>query len=153
MGYLDSAREEGATVLTGGSASGSSGYFVKPTVLVKHHGEYARGAGRGVWPGRSSPCRSMTWKRSSQLANASPFGLAASIWSNNLSQVHRLIPRLQAGTVWVNCHNMLDNNLPLGGCEEVRHGQRPGPRCGRKLHRTQERVHGRVSARTHSPQP
>jgi phenylacetaldehyde dehydrogenase len=50
-----------------------------------------------------------------RLANDTPYGLAASIWSNDLSQVHRMIPRLQAGTVWVNCHNMLDNNLPLGG--------------------------------------
>jgi phenylacetaldehyde dehydrogenase len=51
-------------------------------------------------------------------ANNTPFGLAASVWSNNLSAVHRLIPRLKAGTVWVNCHNMLDNNLPLGGMKQ-----------------------------------
>src|SRR5256885_6781062 len=38
-------------------------------------------------------------------ANDTPYGLGASIWSNNLSKVHRLIPKIQSGTVWVNCHS------------------------------------------------
>jgi phenylacetaldehyde dehydrogenase len=50
--------------------------------------------------------------------NASPFGLTASVWSNNLSAVHRIVPRLKAGTVWVNTHNMLDANLPFGGYKQ-----------------------------------
>lgn len=48
-------------------------------------------------------------------ANDSPYGLAASIWSNDLSLVQRLIPKLKAGTVWVNGHNMLDAGVPFGG--------------------------------------
>ncbi len=48
-------------------------------------------------------------------ANDSAYGLAASVWSNDLSRVHRLIPRLKAGSVWVNCHNMLDPAMPFGG--------------------------------------
>ncbi|MEJ6654470.1 MAG: aldehyde dehydrogenase family protein, partial [Pseudomonas sp.] len=50
-----------------------------------------------------------------RLANDSPYGLGASIWSNNLSQVHRMIPRIKAGSVWVNCHTALDPSLPFGG--------------------------------------
>ena len=50
-----------------------------------------------------------------RLANDSPFGLGASIWSNNLSRVHRMIPRIRAGSVWVNCHTALDPALPFGG--------------------------------------
>lgn len=114
MGYLDSAREEGATVLTGGERSGSSGYFVKPTVLVDTTANM-RVVQEEVFGPVAVAMPFDDVEEVIQLANASPFGLAASIWSNNLSQVHRLIPRLQAGTVWVNCHNMLDNNLPLGG--------------------------------------
>jgi phenylacetaldehyde dehydrogenase len=114
MGYLESAREEGATALTGGERSGSSGYFVKPTVLVN-----TAPAMRVVREEIFGPVVvAMPFddvEEVIQLANASPYGLAASIWSNNLAQVHRMIPRLQAGTVWVNCHNMLDSNLPLGG--------------------------------------
>lgn len=48
-------------------------------------------------------------------ANDTPYGLAASIWSNDLSRVHKLVPRLKAGSVWVNCHNMLDAAIPFGG--------------------------------------
>ena len=36
-------------------------------------------------------------------------------WSNDLSRVHRLVPKIKAGTVWVNCHNMLDVAVPFGG--------------------------------------
>src|SRR5690606_25889014 len=49
------------------------------------------------------------------LANDSQYGLAASIWSGDLSRVHRLTPRIKAGTVWVNCHNLLDPAMPFGG--------------------------------------
>jgi phenylacetaldehyde dehydrogenase len=55
--------------------------------------------------------------------NASPFGLTASVWSNNLSAVHRIVPRLKAGTVWVNTHNMLDANLPFGGYKQSGFGR------------------------------
>ena len=48
-------------------------------------------------------------------ANDTPYGLAASIWSNDLSRVMRLIPRLQVGTVWVNMHTFLDPAVPFGG--------------------------------------
>lgn len=117
MGYLETAREEGATALTGGERSGTAGYFVKPTVLVN-----ASASMRVVQEEIFGPVVvAMPFddvEEVIQMANASPYGLAASIWSNNLSQVHRMVPRLQAGTVWVNCHNMLDSNLPLGGYKQ-----------------------------------
>lgn len=63
-----------------------------------------------------------------RLANDTPYGLSASVWSRDLSAVHRIVPRLKAGTVWVNTHNMLDNNLPFGGVK--------GSGMGRDLGRT-----------------
>ena len=114
MGYLDIARQEGATVLTGGDRSGESGYFVKPTVLVDADAGM-RIAREEVFGPVAVAMPFDDVEEVIQFANASPFGLAASVWSNNLRQVHRMIPRLQAGTVWINCHNILDNNLPLGG--------------------------------------
>ena len=50
-----------------------------------------------------------------RLANDSTYGLGASIWSNDLGQVHRMIPRIKSGSVWVNCHSALDPALPFGG--------------------------------------
>lgn len=50
-----------------------------------------------------------------RLANDNRYGLGASIWSNNLAAVHRMIPRIKSGSVWVNCHSALDPALPFGG--------------------------------------
>lgn len=50
-----------------------------------------------------------------RMANDSPYGLGASIWSNDLAAVHRMIPRIRSGSVWVNCHSALDPALPFGG--------------------------------------
>ncbi len=117
MGYLDRARAEGARVLTGGERSGTAGCFIQPTVLVDVHAGMQVGREEVFGPVVSAmPFDDVD--EVVRLANDSPYGLAASVWSNDLSAVHRLIPRLQAGTVWVNCHNMLDNNLPLGGYKQ-----------------------------------
>ena len=61
-----------------------------------------------------------------RLANDTPYGLAASIWSNDLARVHRLIPRIKAGTVWVNCHSLLDPSLPFGGYKQSGFGREMG---------------------------
>jgi len=50
-----------------------------------------------------------------RMANDSPYGLGASVWSNDLAAVHRMIPRIKSGSVWVNCHSALDPALPFGG--------------------------------------
>jgi phenylacetaldehyde dehydrogenase len=59
-------------------------------------------------------------------ANDTPYGLAASIWSNDLKAVHRLVPKIKAGTVWVNCHNVLDPNMPFGGYKQSGIGREHG---------------------------
>ena len=53
-----------------------------------------------------------------RLANDSDMGLAASLWTNDLKKTMDLVPRIHAGTVWVNCHNLLDPNMPFGGYKE-----------------------------------
>ncbi|OYV02398.1 MAG: aldehyde dehydrogenase [Burkholderiales bacterium PBB5] len=117
LDYVDSARREGATVLTGGARAGEAGCFVQPTVLVDVHPQM-RAVREEIFGPVVCAQPFDTLDEVVQLANDTPFGLAASVWSNNLSAVHRLIPRLKAGTVWINCHNLLDNNLPLGGFKQ-----------------------------------
>ncbi|WP_348755589.1 aldehyde dehydrogenase family protein, partial [uncultured Aquincola sp.] len=116
-GYIESGRRDGAEVLSGGRRAGDKGYFVQPTVLtnVNH-------AHRVVQEEIFGPVlTAMPYDDLDEVArqaNDTPYGLGASIWSNNLTRVHQLIPRLRAGTVWVNCHSMLDPGMPFGGYKQ-----------------------------------
>jgi phenylacetaldehyde dehydrogenase len=49
------------------------------------------------------------------MANDTSYGLAASVWGKNVSRILELVPRVKAGTVWVNSHSVLDANMPFGG--------------------------------------
>ncbi|UXY55137.1 aldehyde dehydrogenase family protein [Pseudomonas tohonis] len=112
-GYIDLGRELGATVACGGEGFGP-GYFVKPTVLVdvdqKHRLVQEEIFGPVLV---AMPFDDLD--EAVRLANDNPYGLGASIWSNDLSAVHRMIPRIKSGSVWVNCHSALDPALPFGG--------------------------------------
>ncbi|WP_422909423.1 aldehyde dehydrogenase family protein [Pseudomonas sp. MAC6] len=111
--YIELGRQLGATVACGGESFGP-GYFVKPTVLVdvdqKHRLVQEEIFGPVLV---AMPFDDLD--EAVRLANDSPYGLGASIWSNDLSAVHRLIPRIKSGSVWVNCHSALDPALPFGG--------------------------------------
>lgn len=122
MGYIDGAKAEGATVLTGGDRALDGGYFVKPTVFVDTDASM-RVVREEVFGPVLAAMPFDDVEDAIAKANDTPFGLAASVWSQNLSAIHRIVPRLKAGTVWVNTHNMLDNNLPLGGYKQSGYGR------------------------------
>lgn len=124
-GYIDIGRQQGAEVVAGGGRAGDRGYFVKPTVLAKVD-QKARVVQEEIF---GPVVVAMPYDDLDQVAawaNDTPFGLGASIWSNDLSHVHRLIPRIKSGTVWVNCHNMLDPALPFGGYKQSGFGKEMG---------------------------
>lgn len=112
--YIDIGRTQGATVVTGGARAKEKGYYVQPTVLTGVNQQM-----RVVQEEIFGPVlTAMPYDDLDQVAawaNDTSFGLGASIWSNDLSKVHRLIPKIKAGTVWVNCHSVLDPAMPFGG--------------------------------------
>ncbi|MFC4923175.1 aldehyde dehydrogenase family protein [Delftia deserti] len=123
--YIDIGRGQGAEVVTGGARAGQRGYFVQPTVMtgVQHDHRVAREEIFGpvlVAMPYDDLDEVAAW------ANDTPYGLGASIWSNNLSKVHRLIPKIQSGTVWVNCHSTLDPGMPFGGYKQSGMGRDMG---------------------------
>jgi phenylacetaldehyde dehydrogenase len=61
-----------------------------------------------------------------QEANDSMYGLAAGIWTNDLSKAHRLAAKIKAGTVWINCYNVFDAGLPFGGYKQSGWGREMG---------------------------
>ncbi|WP_236213576.1 aldehyde dehydrogenase family protein [Metapseudomonas otitidis] len=112
-GYINLGRELGASVVCGGEGFGP-GYFVKPTVIAdvdqKHRLVQEEIFGPVLV---AMPFDDLD--EAVRLANDNPYGLGASIWSNDLGAVHRMIPRIKSGSVWVNCHSALDPALPFGG--------------------------------------
>ena len=126
-----SGRAEGTTVVAGGSrpdtlpAEYADGYFLEPTVLAE-----TTHAMRVVREEIFGPVlAAMRWTDVDQLidlANDSPYGLAAGIWTNDLTQAHRIAAAIKAGTVWINCYNLTDPASPFGGYKESGWGREMG---------------------------
>lgn len=115
--YIESGKSEGAKVLSGGGAADMDGYFVQPTVLgdTKPSMKVVREEifGPVVCAASFDDIDEIVAE-----ANNTNYGLAASVWSNDQRAVHHIVSKLKAGTVWVNCHNMIDPAVPFGGYKQ-----------------------------------
>ena len=125
MGYIASGRAEGASITTGGEAVAGPGYFVKPTVMVNVKPDM-KVVREEIFGPVLVAQRFDDLDEVAAMANDTEFGLGASIWSNNLQAVHRLTPKIRSGTVWVNCHNVLDPAMPFGGFKQSGMGRENG---------------------------
>ncbi|MBT9498554.1 MAG: aldehyde dehydrogenase family protein [Zoogloea sp.] len=125
MDYVNSGYAEGARAAAGGTAGDGPGCFVRPTVLVDVH-DNMRVVREEIFGPVLVAQPFDDLDEIARRANDTPFGLAASIWSNDLSRVHRLIPKIKAGTVWVNCHNIIENVMPFGGFKQSGIGREAG---------------------------
>ena len=112
-GYLDLAADNDQ-IICGGEADGSEGYFVKPT-LINLQGKDDRLAIEETFGPIVGIASFDDENELIELVNSSRFGLSASLWGNNLSQIFKLIPQLDVGSVWVNSHTFLDPAVPFGG--------------------------------------
>jgi phenylacetaldehyde dehydrogenase len=114
LDYIESGRQDGAEVVVGGKSPPGSGFFVEPTVIVNtdHEMKIVREEifGPVLVAMPYSDVDDLVAK-----ANDTDYGLAASVWGQNISRVLELLPRIKAGTIWVNTHSILDANMPFGG--------------------------------------
>jgi aminomuconate-semialdehyde/2-hydroxymuconate-6-semialdehyde dehydrogenase len=130
MQYLDLARSEGGRVLCGGEAlqpegACADGWFIAPTV-VENLGPHCRTNAEEVFGPLVTLQPFDSDDEAVALANASPYGLAASIWTDRLSRAHRLAARIDAGIVWINCWLMRDLRTPFGGMRQSGSGREGG---------------------------
>ncbi len=124
-GYLDSGFSEGAKAAVGGRRRGEVGYFVEPTVLVDTKPEMKVVQEEIFGPVvTASPFKELDEVVAE--ANDTVYGLAAGIWTKDLSKAHALAAKMKAGTVWVNCYNIFDAALPFGGYKESGWGREMG---------------------------
>lgn len=111
--YLNLAKEKGQ-ILTGGEILDGEGYYITPALVKVDDVNDPLFIEETFGPVISV----IAFEDEDQLIdmiNDSRFGLAASVWSNDMSKVMRLIPKIEAGSVWVNMHTFLDPAVPFGG--------------------------------------
>ncbi|NDU72702.1 2-hydroxymuconic semialdehyde dehydrogenase [Actinomadura sp. DSM 109109] len=130
LSYFRLAREEGAAVVAGGGVpefgdARDGGFHVEPTVLTGLPGT-ARAVREEIFGPVCHVAPFDTEDEALALANDSPYGLAATVWTRDLSRAHRVAPRVQTGIVWVNCWNLRDLRTPFGGVKASGIGREGG---------------------------
>lgn len=130
LSFIDGAGQEGARTLVGGARMGGNGldkgFFVEPTIFT--------GVADGMTIAREEVFGPVlcafafdTVEEVLARANATPFGLGSGVWTRDLSTAHRMARGIQAGSVWVNCYQMLDPGVPFGGYKLSGFGRESGP--------------------------
>jgi phenylacetaldehyde dehydrogenase len=117
MGYIEAGKRAGASVALGGDAPAANGYYVNPTILVdvKPNMSVVR---EEIFGPVVVAQRFDDLDEVAKAANDTCYGLGAGIWTKDLSTMHRLASKIKAGTVWGNCHAIIDPALPFGGYKQ-----------------------------------
>ncbi len=130
LSYIDLAKEEGGTVLTGGEqikgeGRCEEGWFIQPTIIeglsydCRTNMEEIFGPVVTIMPFE-------TEEEALMYANATTYGLASIVWTNNLNRAHRVASKLHAGIVWINCWLLRDLRTPFGGVKNSGVGREGG---------------------------
>jgi aminomuconate-semialdehyde/2-hydroxymuconate-6-semialdehyde dehydrogenase len=119
LAYFQLARDEGATVVTGGgipkfSDARDSGFYIQPTIFTGLP-ESARCVKEEIFGPVCHVAPFDTEEEAIAKANDTQYGLAASVWTSNLKRGHRVAEKVRAGITWVNCWFLRDLRTPFGG--------------------------------------
>ncbi|KAG1806904.1 aldehyde dehydrogenase domain-containing protein [Suillus plorans] len=113
--YIESGRAQGAKVVLGGQKRPGKGFFVDPTIFTDINANMDIVSAKAIFGPVLAVGRFKTEEEGISLANDTSYGLGAGLHSNDANQCMRVSSALEAGTVWVNQYNLLNNNVPFGG--------------------------------------
>ena len=114
LSFVDKGKGEGARLVLGGERAPGKGYFVRPTIFdgVRNDMTIAR---EEIFGPVLSVLRFREIDEVVRLANDTPYGLAAAVWTKDIKKAHRAARLLRAGTVWINSYGLYDSAMPFGG--------------------------------------
>jgi aldehyde dehydrogenase (NAD+) len=125
LGYIRSGRADGATLACGGERIGDRGYFVQPSVFAYVHDDMKIAREEIFGPVMSV----ISFKSIDEViarANRTKYGLAAAVWTRDIKKALAVANSVRAGTIWVNCYNVLDTRAPFGGFKQSGIGRELG---------------------------
>lgn len=130
LSYIELAKKEGGTILTGGNrvtipGRCASGYFIEPTVIagLNHH---CRTNQEEIFGPVVTIMPFETEEEVLGYANSTPYGLSATLWTDNLKRAHRIAAGIKSGIIWVNCWLFRDLRTPFGGMKQSGVGREGG---------------------------
>jgi aldehyde dehydrogenase (NAD+) len=125
MGYIESGKQEKATLATGGGRVGDKGYFIEPTVFtdVQDDMKIAR---EEIFGPVMTILKFKDMDEVVERANKTMYGLAAAVWTKDITKAHAIADSVRAGTVWVNCFDVFDAGAPFGGFKQSGLGRELG---------------------------
>ncbi|MFN7002284.1 MAG: betaine-aldehyde dehydrogenase [Roseinatronobacter sp.] len=125
LGYIDQGKSEGARLVCGGTRASESGCFVQPTVFADVTDDMTIAREEIFGPVMAV----LDFDDEAEVitrANATEFGLAAGVFTRDLTRAHRVIAQLQAGTCWINAYNLTPVEMPFGGVKASGVGRENG---------------------------
>ncbi|HIK04905.1 MAG TPA: aldehyde dehydrogenase family protein [Trichormus sp. M33_DOE_039] len=125
MSYIESGMRQGAQMLCGGNRVGDRGFFIAPTVFADVRDEMQI-AQEEIFGPVMSIIKFKDIDEAIQRANNSMYGLAAAVWTKDITKAHAIANNVRAGTVWVNCYDVFDAAAPFGGFKQSGIGRELG---------------------------
>jgi len=123
--YIKAGKESGAKLITGGDQIGTKGFYIMPTIFSEVQDDMAIATDEIFGPVQSI-IKFKTLDEVIKRANASRYGLAAGVFTQNIETANTLTRALRVGTVWVNCFDIFDAGIPFGGYKMSGTGREKG---------------------------